>query len=148
MKILIFAVIIIGLSAVIGAVVVGSRSFEGIVTEHPYEHGLSWDRAEHGKRSLGWEVGVRENEFSIGKKTLNLVILDKTGKPLEGASVSVMVSRPSTTAYDRTYKCERGEDGSYSAIVDLPLYGHWDLKVRVVKGQDDLTYTMNIFAKN
>jgi nitrogen fixation protein FixH len=147
MKALIVLVTIIGLAAVIGAVVVGSRSFEGIVTEHPYEHGLSWDKAQQAKRVLGWEVGIREKEFSVGKKTLTLTVLDKTGKPLEEASVSVTVSRPSTAAYDRTYMCERMEEGFCRAVVDLPLYGHWDLKIRVVKGQDDMAYEKEIFAE-
>ncbi len=147
MKSLIAVITVIALSAVITAIVVGSRSFEGIVTEKPYEKGLSWDRTQAVKKSLGWDVGVRENGFTVGKNALTLAILDKRGRPLEGASVSVTVSRPSTTAYDRTYKSERLGDGSHRVIVDLPLYGYWDLKIRVVKEHDDVTYTKNIFAE-
>ncbi len=147
MKSLIAVVTLIALSAVITAIVVGSRSFEGIVTEKPYEKGLTWDRTQDEKRSLGWDVEVREKGFTVGKNALTLAILDKRGKPLEGASVSVTVSRPSTTAYDRAYRSERIGDGSYRAVVDLPLYGYWDLKIRVVKEQDDVTYTKNIFAE-
>ena len=149
MKALIALVTLIALSAVIAAIVIGSRSFEGIVTEKPYEKGLSWDRTKDEKKSLGWDVEVPEKRFTVGKNTLMFSILDKKGKPLEGASVSVTVSRPSTTAYDRTYRGERLEldDGSYNAVVDFPLYGYWDLKIRVVKDQVDLIYTKNIFAE-
>ena len=147
MKALIALVTLIALSAVIAVIVIGSRSFEGIVTEKPYEKGLSWDRIKDEKKSLGWDVEIQEKRFTVGKNTLMFSILDKKGKPLEGASVSVTVSRPSTTAYDRTYRCERLDDGSCHAVVDFPLYGYWDLKIQVVKDKINLIYTKNIFAE-
>lgn len=147
MKALIALVTLIALSAVIAAIVIGSRSFEGIVTEKPYEKGLSWDRTKDEKKSLGWDVEIPEKRFTVGKNTLIFSILDKKGEPLEGASISVTVSRPSTTAYDRTYKGERLDDGSSRAVVDFPLYGYWDLKIQVVKDQVNVIYTKNIFAE-
>jgi nitrogen fixation protein FixH len=147
MKALIALVTLIALSAVIAAIVIGSRSFEGIVTEKPYEKGLSWDRTKDEKKSLGWDVEIPEKRFTVGKNTLIFSILDKKGRPLEGASISVTVSRPSTTAYDRTFKGERLDNGSYRAVVDFPLYGYWDLKIQVVKDQVNVIYTKNIFAE-
>jgi len=147
MKTLLTLVTLIALSAVIAAIVVGSRSFEGIVTERPYEKGLSWDKAEDERRSLNWDVSIREKTFAVGRNTLTVLVRDKRGMPLEPASLSVTVSRPSTTSHDKTYKGERLDDGSYRAVVDLPLYGHWDLRINVLKDQNTITYTRSIFAE-
>jgi nitrogen fixation protein FixH len=147
MKTLLILVTLIGLSAVIAAIVVGNRSFEGIVTEHPYEKGLQWEKVQDEKTSLGWEVQIPAGRCSVGKNTLTLALLDKGGRPLEGALVSITISRPSTTAYDKTYRSKALGNGSYRAEVALPLYGLWDLEVRVVKGREDVTLTKHIFAE-
>lgn len=53
MKILISIVIILGLAAVAGSVIVGVKSFDGTVTSNPYEKGLMWDQARKEKAALG-----------------------------------------------------------------------------------------------
>ena len=146
MKTVLILVTLIGLSAVIAAIVVGNRSFEGIVTEHPYEKGLLWEKAEDEKTSLGWKIELPAGRYSVGKNTLTLALRDRGGKPLDGALVSITVSRPSTAAYDKTYRSQALGDGSYRARVELPFYGLWDLEIRVVKGREDITFKNNIYA--
>lgn len=147
MKIFIIAIVIIGLLSVAGAIIVGNSMFEGTVNEKPYETGLSWDRTQREKDASRLIISVETDRFNEGDNMLGLYIRDKRGKQLKEASVSVTVSRPSTTAYDKTYDCKRLDDGSWRAAVAFPLYGYWDLKIRITRGASDLIFTGRVFAE-
>jgi len=147
MKIFIIAIVIIGLLGVAGSIIVGSSMFEGIVSERPYETGLAWDRMQREKEASGLSVAVKNDRFREGQNMFGLDILDKRGKQLEDALVSVTVSRPSTTAYDKTYNCTRLADGSWRTTVVFPLHGYWDIKVGIRRGTSDLIFTRRVFAE-
>jgi len=146
-KAAIIIVTIFGLASVIGVIVVGMRSFEGIVVEKPYETGLAWDSLEKEKASLGWKVEVRTKGFRTGDNDLLLLISDREGKPLSAADVSITVSRPSTSAYDKTYRADEQPGGIYNADVRLPLFGHWEMKIRVASGGKRAVFDEKIFAE-
>jgi len=146
MKTLIIVVIAIGLVSVIAVIVVGTRNFEGIVVEKPYETGLAWDSAEGERESLGWSVDIRTKKFRIGENDVLLRISDKEGKPLSLATVMIMVSRPSTNVYDKTYRAIDRTDGIYEAQVRLPLFGYWDMNVGIVKEGGHVVLLKEIFA--
>lgn len=147
MKTLIVVVTLIGFAAVIAAIVVGTKSFEGIVVEKPYETGLLWDAAEKEKASLGWKVDLRTKNFRTGENAVVLQVFDIEGKPLSGAGVSITVSRPSTNAYDAVYPSREKTSGVYEARVRLPLFGHWDLKVSVTSKERAAVFHERIFAE-
>jgi len=58
MKILI-GIVSCGAGSVVTTVIVGSRSFEGIVVDKPYERGLSWDREQKERIESAWISGSR-----------------------------------------------------------------------------------------
>ncbi len=99
--VIIVLICILALAATIGTIVVGSRSFEGIVVDNPYETGLAWDRERRNQEDLGWSVALQEAAYKTGKNDLIVMVRDKNGVPLSDAVVSVVVSRPSTRAFDR-----------------------------------------------
>ena len=147
MKTLIVAIVLIGLSSVAASIIVGSWVFDGTVTQDPYETGLLWDRIQKEREASGLSITIKNTEFTRGMNTLLMKILDQGGKPLRKASISVTVSRPSTAAYDETYNCTRLDDGSWRVILAFPLYGYWNLKVRIVRGQSDILFSKQVFAK-
>src|SRR5512147_282968 len=102
--IVIVIISILVLAATVGTIVVGSGSFEGIVTDKPYEAGLAWDEVRKNRERLGWTVSLRYARFAPGVNDLTVLAVDKSGGPLADAMVSVTVTRPSTRAYDRTYE--------------------------------------------
>ena len=122
---------ILALAATIGTIVVGSRSFEGIVVDNPYETGLAWDRERRNQESLGWSVALQEATYKTGKNDLIVMVHDKNGVPLSDAVVSVVVSRPSTRAFDRTYVTVVQPNGRYRTEIDLPFYGNWGVVIDV-----------------
>jgi nitrogen fixation protein FixH len=143
----IILICILALAATIGTIIVGTRSFEGIVVEKPYEAGLAWDETQQRKAKLGWTVTVLGAPFRIGGNELLISAYDGNHSHLAGAVISVTVSRPSTRAYDKSYQTVRQADGRYRAAVDFPLYGNWDVLVDVARDKDHAGFKNTIFAE-
>ena len=145
--VIIVLICILALAATIGAIVVGSRSFEGIVVDKPYETGLAWDEERRNQESLGWSVDLQKATFKTGKNDLIIMVRDKNGSLLSDAVVSVAVSRPSTRAFDRIYLTVVQPNGRYRTEIDLPFYGNWDLIVDVSRKKERTSFNKMISAK-
>ncbi|MBI5675976.1 MAG: FixH family protein [Nitrospirae bacterium] len=147
MKTLISIVVIVGLAAVIGAVVVGVRSFDGTVIAKPYEEGLAWDEARKDRAELGWSIKLNAGIFKVGENDLQFTLLDKQGSPLDlPAEVSLNFSRPSTDAYDRKVDVQKLGAGLYRALVNFPLYGQWDIKIYLIKNAKKIEFKERVFV--
>jgi nitrogen fixation protein FixH len=146
-KTLISIVVIAGLMAVIGAVVVGIKSFDGTVTAKPYEEGLAWDEALKERAELGWSVKLNTGIFKMGENDLQFTLLDKQGAPLAlSSAVSLTISRPSTDAYDRPFDVKKIEGGLYSAPANFPLYGYWDIKIDLLRNDKKIEFKNRVFV--
>lgn len=148
MKTLISIVVIVGLSAVIGAVVIGIQSFDGTVTAKPYEEGLAWDEAHKDRSELGCSVKLNTGILKMGDNDLQFNLLDKQGSPLNlSSAVSLSLSRPSTDAYDRRVDVEKLGEGLYRALVNFPLYGQWDIKIYLNKNDKKIEFKERVFVE-
>ena len=147
MKFLLIIVSIIGIGAVISAVVVGIGTFDGTVVNKPYEQGMSYDAVHHEKKASGWNAEILNKDLTIGTNTILLSVTDRNNRPVTGVEVSVMVSRPSSASYDRTYKSAATEKGQFRITADLPLYGYWDAKVQVTDKARSVTFERTLFAE-
>jgi len=147
MKILIGIVIIVALTAVVTAVIIGSRSFEGIVVDKPYERGLSWDREQKERSESGLDIVIKNKIFTVGKNDLVIQVTDREQRPVPDAEPTLTVSRPSTNAYNRIYRLTGSKEGLYGTSVELPLYGHWDLQITIVRNRQTLLFQRKIFVE-
>lgn len=147
MKILIGIIIVVVLAVVVTTVIVGSRSFEGIVVDKPYERGLSWDREQKERTESGLDIGINNKSFTVGKNDLIIQVTGREGKPVSNALLMLTVSRPSTNVYDRTYRLAVSKEGIYSAPIELPFYGHWDLQITMMRNGQNLIFQRKIFVK-
>lgn len=147
MKLVIVIVTIIGLAAVIGAIVVGTRSFDGTVVDKPYDRGLVWDAEQRQRRESGLSIEMNNRPVRVGRNDISFRVSQKEGQTLSGTTVNVMVSRPSTRAYDRTYTAAGLKGGLYMASIDLPLYGYWDAKIAVSANEKIVTFEQKLFAE-
>jgi nitrogen fixation protein FixH len=129
MKLVIALVCLCGLGAVAGAVIVGTRSFDGTVVEHPYERGLAWDRDRDRKRDSQLAVRLTRSSFTPGPATATFAIAGAAAPTVGDRDVAVRVSRPASAAYDTEFPARRQADGSWAAPVRLPLAGRWELIV-------------------
>ena len=89
MKAIIIFSVIAALTAVAGTIVVGINTFDGTVTEHPYEKGLEWDRLNEIKAELGWECDIKNSVVKTGINELIIELNDKSGLPLDASEVSI-----------------------------------------------------------
>lgn len=147
MKILIIMVVIIGVAAVAGSIFVGVQSFDGIVTEHPYETGLMWDEIQRKKDEFGWSVEIANRDLRTGGNDLEISVMDRNGKPVTGSSVSVMISRPSTSTYDKHVKSIQTGKGVFISPVTFPLFGYWDIEVNVTRAGENLLFEKRIYVE-
>jgi nitrogen fixation protein FixH len=147
MKLLLIIVSIIGIGSVIGTLVVGTRTFDGTVVDKPYERGLSYDSVHHEKEASGWKLDILNQSFTIGKNDILLSVTDRNGKPLTDVEIALSISRPSSKAYDKTYKAVKTEKGQFMAGADLPLYGYWTASVQVTEKGKSITFEKTLFAE-
>jgi nitrogen fixation protein FixH len=147
MKTVLGIVSLIGTAAVIGAVVVGIRTFDGTVVDKPYERGLSYDAVHHEKEVSGWNAEILNRDLTIGVNDILLSVVDRNDRPVTDVEVSVVISRPSSASYDKTYKTVATEKGQFRLTADLPLYGYWDAKVQVTDKSRSITFERTLFAE-
>lgn len=148
MRLLVISIVVIGLGIVAATIIVGQRHFEGIVVEQPYDQGLLWDKVQKDRLASGWTVAVQnEGELRAGDIEAVIAVRDSQGKPLTDASVSMKLSRPSTTVHDRRYETLPLGDGLYSAKILIPLYGHWDFEVTVRQGEVSIPFSQRVYVK-
>ena len=147
MRTVIIIICIFAVAATLGTIVVGIQSFDGVVVENPYEAGLAWDETHQNKAVLGWNVTLENGLFKTGKNDLFLKVLDRNGRQLENATVSVTTSRPSTRFYDRTYPAIRTPEGGFQTSLELPLFGSWDLRIEVNHAKDRCSFNKRIYAE-
>lgn len=106
------------------------RTHRGVVTEHPYEKGLAYNRvvaAEEAQEKLGWKATI---EYRAG--TLNVAIHDAQGAALSPDTVKVQFRRPGRPENDFEVTLERG-----MSRLDFPLKGVWEARVFAQLGADN-----------
>jgi nitrogen fixation protein FixH len=140
MKIVIALVCLCGLGAVAGAVIVGTRSFDGTVVEHPYERGLAWDRDRDRKRDSRLDVRLTRTAFTPGPSTASFAIVGEAAAAIGDRDVTVRASRPAAAAYDSEFPARRQPDGSWAAPVRLPLAGRWELIVVIERPEGSIEF--------
>jgi nitrogen fixation protein FixH len=136
-KMLIWMLSFFGVIIAVNAVFITKalQSNSGVVTENPYEVGLSYNKIlekRSKQEALGWK-GMTAVE---SKSLLVYTLTDKSGKPITGAKVSVDMLRPVQKGYDFTLPLNDDGNGRYSAKLKVPVAGSWTAHVSVVRDAD------------
>ena len=130
------AAVAAGLGVVVATVWVGSLVKEETVVANPYEEGLRYDAERSTRAALGWDVRGLTPPAAPGPAVLDFEIVDGAGRPVEGAAVAVLVSRPDTSRDAATFGARGGGPGRYAAEVAVPAAGPWRLTFDVRRGED------------
>ena len=97
----------------------------GVVTENPYEKGLKYNETislAKTQAELGWQTTL-----SYVNGELTYTIQDQSGNAIRNADVEAVIERPLNSEYTRKIMLKETSNGVYSATVDLPLKGQWDI---------------------
>ena len=110
--------------AIINAIMVtiAVRTNTGLITEHPYEKGLSYNKvvaAETAQEKLGWKGKIA---YENGKVVFALH--DKKNQEITPAKITATITRPTQAGMDFTADLTGGE-----AAIKFPIQGLWEVRV-------------------
>lgn len=110
-------------------IVLANQSHSGVVRKDAYRQGIAYNKviaAAEAQAALGWEVegGYRADQI--------YVTLNHSGRPLEGAVVNAMLSRPVADGSDQALALSHQGDGLYAAEIGDVAPGQWDLIADIV----------------
>ncbi len=78
---------------------------------------------------IGTAVAGQENRFQV-------TVHDREGTPIRDAEIEGSFLRPSDTRYDQHFSLQEQDAGRYLGEIFMPVPGHWDLVLRVRRGED------------
>jgi nitrogen fixation protein FixH len=146
MKLVLYLVYATFLAFVIGYSIFASVTFDGAI-KGSYEKGEQYPQDLARLHRLGWQFIPGSEALRAGKTgLLDLLILDRNGSPLTGASVSMEISRPAGPQTLPTQKAAEQQKGHYTASVNLPGYGHWLVNARIALDGPPVEHEFRIFA--
>jgi len=111
-----------------------TRSWTGLETESAYEKGLAYNdtiAAAEAQASLGWQVAVETGLVSEREAWVEVSLKDGDGHAIVAEQVWAHMVRPTHVGYDREAPLTALDAGRYRGVMELPLLGQWDLRVRV-----------------
>ena len=134
-KIVVAAGCLAALGAIAASVWIGASVREDTVVAHPYEDGLRQDAERHARAAVGLAVAIPAVP-DAGTSPLAFELRDRTGGPVDDATVAVEVSRPATSRGERSAAARSLGGGRWTADVAFPEPGPWDVRFDVVRGKD------------
>jgi nitrogen fixation protein FixH len=134
MRAAIVIALLIGVSITAVTIVVGTRTFEGTVVKDAYTEGLKWDELRRARLESGWSARLIQDRLPVGRSTVQVRLLDHAKRPFQEAKVYLAFTRPETSRYDRSYEAKTMGKGIYTADIDLPRAGGWQVRISVFQG--------------
>jgi len=118
-----------------------TSKFPGTVTPGTHKRELLYDR--HLQRldeqtARGWQIakGWVAKPVAGQAAVFQVRIQDRSGQPVQGATVRGSFLRPSDRAADRSFVMSEARGGNYQTEISLPLAGSWHLLLWVEWGDD------------
>lgn len=127
-------------------VYLATSTHTGVVTDHAYQRGLDYNdtvAAANKQENLGWETSLD----LVANSTLMLSLKDDSAAPINGARVYAEVMRPTQDGFDFEVPLEPSGAGEYSAPVDFPMVGQWDVRVFVEWKQEQYQLNKRLVVK-
>lgn len=117
-------------------------TFGGTVVDNSYvasQKFNSWIAEAERERKLGWRVTdpVREGDF------IRISMRNALGKPLTGASVSMLAEHPLGRVPERDLRFEEVSPGRYRSIEDVPA-GRWKLRAIIRMGSQTMKLAFEV----
>jgi nitrogen fixation protein FixH len=117
---------------------------EDTVVEHPYQEALQYEATQKKREQLGWQVLLPET-LKQGSELL-VQVVDKNGVPVDNAAVELSANRIDKTD-TKKYSAKPADHGRYGARVDFTSHGTWEIKIKVTRGTDSLSFDNRIYIE-
>lgn len=142
--IVIAVVVVAGIGAVLGGIVVGARTFEPTVVEKPYEQGLVHDETKAKRQTLGWHVQNLTPDVAAGDVILNFNLLGKEKYPLSNAECALRLVRSGNAKATQELAVSGSADGVCSFKTHLPEAGPWNGTLVVTHKKDTVWFDVAV----
>lgn len=126
-----------------------TTSFTGLQTEGHYVKGLAYNRvleAERAEQALGWTVTTEYSSTGVRRGLVAARVQDAAGAPLDGATVTARLVRPTQAGHDMDVALVSRGNGVYATEVELPLSGLWDIQTQIAHRSDIYRTAQRILA--
>jgi nitrogen fixation protein FixH len=127
-------------------VYLATSTHTGVVTERAYDKGIAYNEtvaAAEAQKALGWQGDIT----LAADRTLTFSLLGAEGQPLSGATVKAEFMRPTQAGMDFAVELSETAAGQYSASVDFPAEGLWDVRVFALEGEQDFQHHQRLVVK-
>jgi len=115
-------------------------TWRGVVSEDSYSKGLDYNQIialTKKQKNLGWGVVISYQNTLAKQGRLKVEVVDKAGKYLSDAEVTVKLRRPLQEGLDFEKKLNFVSSGNYQADLIFPVKGQWQFEI-IVKSNEDL----------
>lgn len=118
-------------------IVTAAGSFSGLVVSHPYKKGTEYSRLHQAlveQKTLNWIYSLESSRQSDGQVRLVLQWRDGAELSLSDLAIEIEASRPVENIAPLKAGLQSLGGGRYSALLDLPREGLWDLRIIARRG--------------
>lgn len=115
-----------------GMVMLAISTQTGMVTDHPYEKGLAYNKviqAATTQEALGWKGDIAFTQKGIGKGLVIVKIRDASGNAVVLENMKANIVRPTQAGMDFTIPLHNG-----IAEIVFPRKGLWEIRIYATKG--------------
>jgi len=83
-----------------------------------------------------FDLSYSTEQFVIGQNTMTLKLTDKSGKVINNAAITMMLSRPETNKDNKQMKPSKVENGLYTfGPFDIQKPGRWQILSKIEMGE-------------
>jgi nitrogen fixation protein FixH len=119
-----------------------TSTFNGLETKKPFEEGVKYNdeiAAEEAQKALHWNVNVQTTQaekIEEGHHRFKVTVFatDAADSPLTDLQARMEVRRPTQVGYDQDVVLGHVGKGQYTADVDVPLVGQWEMRIYLKQG--------------
>lgn len=88
------------------------------------------------KFNAKFDLSYSTKNFVLGENSISIKILDKeSGKELENAHITLLLSRPETNENNKEMKSSKSENGNYTfGPFDIQKPGRWQILTKIESG--------------
>ncbi|WP_339778120.1 FixH family protein [uncultured Thalassospira sp.] len=113
-------------------IVFSQTSWVGLVSDHAFEDGNSYNQALSDARAqaeLGWRTKVTVAGVMNNEATITVLFRDKVQEPISGAKMEAVLMRNDRDDMDEKIMLDEISPGEYRTRAKVPVYGNWKLRI-------------------
>ena len=124
---------------------VGDPSYA--IEDDYYQKAVDWDHSrevELASKDLGWRSDAT---LTTSDGVLTVALNDGDGSPVSAASVRALVFHHARRGDAQDLVLRSQGDGRYTAMLNRPREGQWQVRIRASRGRDRFVRTLDIISK-